>query len=281
MTALDMGRTSVVRVVVVDDSEDIRLLLHTQFDSDDRFEVVGEAADGFEAVAVARDEQPDLVVLDQQMPGPTGLDVIAEIRDRAPATAIILYTADNDQSVYRAAYDAGAVEVFEKSAIGDGFVDRIVETLAHNSLTEDPTMEIHVGPVCARSAQAWITNTRKILVAVANRPDVIGTEIPDDVQQMYHSFLDEWETLAATTDEVVLLLRATPSDIYRLAHYWGAIDAISDEGIAHLGVTWAPPEGAAFFEALTAGVLDALQRHEETKRLGERLGSQWERWAKR
>ena len=41
------------------------------------------------------------------------------------------------------------------------------------------------------------------------------------------------------------------------------------------GVSWAPPEGGPFFTALTSGVLEALHRHDETKRLAERLGEQW------
>ncbi len=279
MTAIDASVRPAVRVVVVDDSEDIRLLLHAQFDNDDRFEVVGEAADGFEAVAVARDQQPDLVVLDQQMPGCSGLDAIAEIRQRAPGTAIILYTADADQGVYQAAYDAGAASVLEKVALGDGFVDRLVDALVVTS--DDVMMDIHVGPVCARSAQVWIANTRTVLDGVAAHPEVIGTEVPDDVMLLFRAFIDQWGAIAATAEELRLLVRASPSEIYRLAHYWGMIDAAADDLMDQFGITWAPPEGAEFFDALTGGVIEALQRHEETKRLAERLGPQWERWAKR
>jgi DNA-binding NarL/FixJ family response regulator len=281
MTAVDASVTQALRVVLVDDSEDIRLLLHTQFENDDRFEVVGEAADGFEAVAVARDEQPDLLVLDQQMPGRTGLDAIAEIRRRAPATAIILYTADADQGVYQAAYDAGALDVLEKIALADGFVDRIVDTLVDRASGDDAMMDIHVGPVASSAARAWIANTSIVLAAVAEHPELIGTEIPSDVMKTYRSFMDQWDGMAATTDELRLLVRSSASDIYRLAHYWGVIETLTDEQIASLGAHRAAPEGEPFFEALTSGVLDALQRREETKRLAQRLGAQWERPVKR
>jgi CheY-like chemotaxis protein len=275
MTTVGERLTKAVRVVIVDDSEDIRMLLHAQFSHDDRFEVVGEASDGFEAIGLARELQPDLLILDQQMPGRNGLDAIEDIRMRAPNTAVIVYTAHADHGVYQAAFDAGAVDVLEKVAIGHGFVQQIVETLIDRASIEEVTMDIHVGPVAGSSARIWIANTRKVLEAVIAHPEVLGFYLPDDVKTIFMSFLDQWEAIAATADELRLVVRSSPGDVYRLAHYWGAIDAMSDKQLQQLGITWAPPEGAPFFEALSTGVLEALRRHDETKRIAARLSEQW------
>jgi len=275
MTTLGERRTEPVRVVIVDDSEDIRMLLHAQFSHDDRFEVVGEATDGFEAVSVAREQQPDLLILDHQMPGRTGLEAIDDVRQRAPDTAIILYTAHADQGVYQAAFDAGAQRVLEKVAIGRGFVEHIVDVLVESASAEDAAMHIHVGPVDAAAARIWIANTRSVLEAVVAHPEVIGFYVPKDVLNLFRSFLEQWQAVAEACDDLRLVVRSSPSDVHRLAHYWGAIDAMSDKQLQELGVRWAPPEGTPFFDALTAGVLDALHRHDETKRIAARLSEQW------
>ena len=52
---------------------------------------------------------------------------------------------------------------------------------------------------------------------------------------------------------------------------------MSDQQLEALGIHWSPPEGQPFFHALTAGVLRALERHEETKELAARLSTQWPR----
>ena len=73
-----------VRVALADDDEDIRLLLRLAFEADDRFDVVGEAADGAGAIALAADTDPDVLVLDRQMPVLDGVAALPEIRRRAP-----------------------------------------------------------------------------------------------------------------------------------------------------------------------------------------------------
>jgi hypothetical protein len=63
--------------------------------------------------------------------------------------------------------------------------------------------------------------------------------------------------------------------VQRIVGYWSGIDALSDEQLQRLGISWSPPDGAPFFTALTTGVLTALRRHDETQRLAARLGEQW------
>ncbi len=79
-------------VVIADDEPDVRLLLRVQLEHAG-FAVVGEAADGREVVAVARDANADAVVLDLLMPGTNGFEAIAPLRASNPAIAIVAYTA--------------------------------------------------------------------------------------------------------------------------------------------------------------------------------------------
>jgi len=82
----------VIRVVVVDDERDVRTLLRLQLESAG-FSVVGEAADGAEAITMCKDLEPDAAVVDLLMPGTTGFEAIPELRRTNPTMAIVAYTA--------------------------------------------------------------------------------------------------------------------------------------------------------------------------------------------
>jgi DNA-binding NarL/FixJ family response regulator len=120
------GSSDVLRLVIVDDVEDLLVLLRLQFGRDPRFLVVGEGKDGHEAISLARDLQPDLMILDRQMPNLGGLDALPQIRSAAPDMAIVVYTANADAAADRSARDAGAREVLEKGSIkGKALIDEL------------------------------------------------------------------------------------------------------------------------------------------------------------
>ena len=96
------------RVVLADDVADVRLLLATTLELDGRFEVVGEAADGADAIATARRLQPDAVVLDLVMPTMDGLSAIPEIRAAAPGCRVVVLTAMDEADLAEAALLRGA-----------------------------------------------------------------------------------------------------------------------------------------------------------------------------
>ncbi len=88
-----MAQEDPITLVIVDDNAGIRTLLGALARRDPRMDVVGEAADGAEAVEVVRESQPDAVILDVMMPGVDGLEAITGITEASPRTRIVMYSA--------------------------------------------------------------------------------------------------------------------------------------------------------------------------------------------
>ena len=112
---------SSLRIVVVDDHElfrrGVRALVSTIADMD----VIAEASDGLTARAVVEEHDPDLVLMDLQMPGGSGLEAIRWIIERRPETNILVVTMyEDDESVF-AAMRAGARGYVLKDMDGDDF----------------------------------------------------------------------------------------------------------------------------------------------------------------
>jgi DNA-binding NarL/FixJ family response regulator len=115
----DMART--VRVLVVDDEADLRLLLRTMLDLDPRIEIAGEAADGGEALERYAELEPDVVLLDLRMPVLNGIEVAERILGENPEQAIILFTAFLDPGLMAEATALGV-----RSVIGKGDIDLLI-----------------------------------------------------------------------------------------------------------------------------------------------------------
>ena len=97
-----------IRVVLADDHPVVRRGLGAMLRSADDIDVVGEAADGHEAVRAAITLSPDVIVLDIHMPGLDGVSATREIRRAAPEVGILMLTMLDDDASVRAAVSAGA-----------------------------------------------------------------------------------------------------------------------------------------------------------------------------
>jgi DNA-binding NarL/FixJ family response regulator len=80
------------RILLVDDHESVRKGVRTLFAHNDSFEVCGEARNGTDAIRMVSDLSPDVVILDLTMPGLTGFQTAAQIRQIAPSIKIIFFT---------------------------------------------------------------------------------------------------------------------------------------------------------------------------------------------
>jgi EAL domain-containing protein (putative c-di-GMP-specific phosphodiesterase class I)/ActR/RegA family two-component response regulator len=88
-----MVRGGALRVVIADDSSDLRLFVRSVLELDGRFTVVAEAGDGVAAVRAAAEHRPEVIVLDTEMPVMGGLDALPLIRDASPSTKVLILTA--------------------------------------------------------------------------------------------------------------------------------------------------------------------------------------------
>lgn len=126
----DAGERARPTVVVVDDAAEVRALVRARLRLSGLLEVVAEAANGAEAVAIARDLQPDLVLLDVSMPGMDGLEALPRIREVSPATSVAMYSGFQEEGLAHRARELGAAAFLEKSTALDTLADELVAVLA-------------------------------------------------------------------------------------------------------------------------------------------------------
>ena len=103
-----------IRVVLADDTRDIRLLLALALELAGGFEVVGEAADGNEAIAQATVHQPDILLLDLAMPVLDGLQALPHIRERAPDSLVVVLSGFGASAMGEEAVRLGATTYVQK-----------------------------------------------------------------------------------------------------------------------------------------------------------------------
>jgi two-component system response regulator NreC len=99
---------SKIRVLVADDHGVMRKGLRLQLEQNDQFEVVGEAADGREAVRLAEEAEPNIVIMDIGMPGLNGIEATAQIIKHNPRVAVVILSMYSDESYLVRTLTAGA-----------------------------------------------------------------------------------------------------------------------------------------------------------------------------
>ncbi len=111
-----MSGEPVKTIVIVEDHTILREGLKALLSMSHDLRVAGEAGDGMEAVRVARERKPDLVLMDLSMPRMTGMEAIRGIRRDAPGTRILVLTVHKTEEYVRAAFEAGADGYVPKDA---------------------------------------------------------------------------------------------------------------------------------------------------------------------
>src|SRR5512141_708927 len=110
-------RMADLRIVLADDHAILRTGLRLLLEAQPDMKVVGEAGDGREALALAAQLQPDLILLDLSMPGLGGLEALPILRKAAPAARILILTMHDDESYLRQALRGGAAGYVLKKAV--------------------------------------------------------------------------------------------------------------------------------------------------------------------
>ncbi len=169
-------------VLLADDHEVVRHGLRALLMAQEDCVVVGEAADGLEAVALATKLQPCVLVLDLMMPGLNGLDVIRDVRKRAPGTRILVLSMHNSEAYVMEALRNGAIGYALKDTSGAELVNAVREVAAGRRHLSAPlserAIEAYVSQAHTTSLDPYETLTtreREILHLVAEgltSPDV-------------------------------------------------------------------------------------------------------------
>jgi DNA-binding NarL/FixJ family response regulator len=133
--------SSDIRVLVVDDQELFRRGLTMLLGVESDIEVVGEAADGVSAAALAASTQPDVVLMDVRMPRQTGIEACAALKDAAPQARIIMLTVSDDEAdLYDAVKSGASGYLLKDSSIEE--VAQAIRVVADGQSLISPSMAI-------------------------------------------------------------------------------------------------------------------------------------------
>jgi two-component system, NarL family, response regulator NreC len=214
-----------LRIVLADDHVVVRVGLELLINVQADMEVVGHADDGREAVRLAQERQPDVVVMDVSMPDLGGAEATAEIRRKSPQVRVLALTRHAEHGYLRRLMQAGAAGYILKKtaadelitairviAAGGSYVDpqldgKLVETVAERSAATDTDRQR--GQLTQREAEvlrllAWGRSNKEIAVELsisvktvefhkANAVDKLGLRSRTDILRyaIAHDWLEE------------------------------------------------------------------------------------------
>jgi two-component system response regulator NreC len=114
-----------IRILIADDHGVLRAGLRSLLEASDEFLVVAEVGDGDQALHLAAKLQPDVVLLDLNMPGPGGIALISRLVASVPAPRVLVLTAYEEEVLVREALSAGASGFMVKRAVDSELLDAI------------------------------------------------------------------------------------------------------------------------------------------------------------
>lgn len=119
-----------IRIALCDDHAVVRSGLRAILEAEADLEVVGESGTAAEAVALAREAQPDVFVMDIGLPDRSGIAATADVCQASPATRVLVLTVHDDVTYLRRAFDAGAVGYLVKEAADVELVQAVRQVAA-------------------------------------------------------------------------------------------------------------------------------------------------------
>jgi two-component system response regulator DesR len=154
----------VLRVLLADDQSMVREALATLLGLEDDIEVVAQVARGDEVVAAAKAHAPDVALLDIEMPGMTGIEAAAALRDAMPEVKIVIVTTFGRPGYLRRAMESGAAAFLVKDAPASQLAAAVRKVLRGERVI-DPTL---AAAALAEGPSPLTGRERDVLVAVAD-----------------------------------------------------------------------------------------------------------------
>lgn len=144
--------TRAIQLLLVDDHTLFRRGLKALLEQDERFTVSAEAGDVGEALRCLQRERPDVILLDNHLPGVRGVDAIPALKEAAPAARVLMLTVSENENDLAAALQAGADGYLLKTVESDQLADTIVKVLEGESVISPEMMTKLVSVFRARPA---------------------------------------------------------------------------------------------------------------------------------
>ena len=167
------GERSPIRILVVDDHTLFRRGLTALLARDPRLKVVGDAADTGEALRRVQETPPDVILLDNHLPGVRGVDALPALHDAAPQSRILMLTVSEDEADLAAALRGGAVGYLLKTIEGDALIEAILRAAQGDSVVAPEMMNKLIAayrgaPTAAAAATAAATVATTTATAIAS-----------------------------------------------------------------------------------------------------------------
>jgi DNA-binding NarL/FixJ family response regulator len=158
--------TATARILLADDHAVLRSGLRLLLDAQPDLKVVGEAADGREAMRLAVDLQPNLILLDLTMPGLGGMEALPVLRKTVPAARVLVLTMHDDESYLRQALQRGASGYILKKAADGELISAVRavlrgEVYVHSSLTKTLLEDFLPSPDAQPRDDPWDSLTER------------------------------------------------------------------------------------------------------------------------
>jgi DNA-binding NarL/FixJ family response regulator len=142
-----------VRILLADDHKVVRQGTRALLSTIPEWEIVGEADNGRDAVALTAELKPDIVILDITMPELNGLDAARQIKRTSPETEILIFTAQETEKLVHDVFDSGARSYIMKTDAADHLIDAIKALSEHKHFFTSRISEI-VFARCIQGKQA-------------------------------------------------------------------------------------------------------------------------------
>lgn len=170
---MNMGK---IRILVIDDHEVVRQGLRMYLQADPVMEIIGEAVDGSDAVEKAASLNPDVVIVDLQLPRISGIEAIRQITLQNPKVRVIAYSFYDDESTVLSAFHAGAIGYVLKTSGLDEITEAIKNSIRGHRYLGSPLADLTIDALInlrqngRQDPYSLLTNREKeVLQLVAER----------------------------------------------------------------------------------------------------------------
>lgn len=169
---------SPLRLFIVDDHNLFRRGLIALFSDDERFAIAGEAADAAHAINLCSTVRPDVVLLDNHLPGVTGIEAIAALKEATPSSKILMLTVSEDEQLLAEALRQGADGYLLKTINIDDLADSILKVAQGESVISPEMTSKLVSVIRSANASAIASSRDASLSKTGMNPSAEGGQNP-------------------------------------------------------------------------------------------------------